>query len=223
MVRHVWERCLASGAFSEVWIATDDERIVQAAKAFGAQALLTSPHCKTGTDRVAEVAKARPDVDVWVNVQGDEPLIRPEMLQSLASAFEEAQVNLATLVRPLEENERSNPNVVKVVLARNGDALYFSRSDIPFQRESQGYPPRYAHLGLYGYRRDALLEWAKLPPSPLEETEKLEQLRALECGFRIRCLMTLQSSLGVDTPADLKKAEMLLGQEISPSGGAPPR
>ena len=213
MVQHVWERCLRSDAFSEVLVATDDERIRDAVERFGGQAVLTSPHCASGTDRVAEVARARPDVRTFVNVQGDEPLIHPDALRSIAMALARPEVEMATLVRPLDEDERQNPNVVKVVLARSSFALYFSRADIPFQRGQEGFPPRYAHLGLYGYRRDVLLELARLPPSPLEEAEKLEQLRALECGFRILCLTSLHRSVAVDTPADLVHAEALLRQD----------
>jgi 3-deoxy-manno-octulosonate cytidylyltransferase (CMP-KDO synthetase) len=117
---------------------------------------------------------------------------------------------MATLIRPLEEEERKNPNVVKAVVGRDGDALYFSRADVPYQREPGASPPRYGHIGLYGYRRDVLLALAQLPPSPLEEVEKLEQLRALESGIRIRCLVTPHRSVGVDTPEDLARAEALL-------------
>lgn len=207
MIQHVWERCVASGAFARVLVATDDDRIRDAVRGFGGEAVMTSPNCASGTDRVAEVARANPDVEVLVNVQGDEPLIHPDVLRAITSAFEDEAVQMATLVRPLEDDERQNPNVVKALLARNGDALYFSRADVPYQREPKGFPHRYGHIGLYGYRRQVLLDLAKLPPSPLEETEKLEQLRALECGFRIRCLLTLHRTLGVDTPEDLAKAE----------------
>lgn len=213
MVQHVWQRCAESGAFSETWVATEDERILEAVQAFGGQAMLTSPHCKTGTDRVAEVALSLKRGDAFVNVQGDEPLIHPDALRGVASLLADADVQMCTLVRPLEEEERQNPNVVKVVMDRNGDALYFSRSDIPYCREPVRFPPpRYAHLGLYGYRRGALLELAKLATSPLEDSEKLEQLRALENGLRIRCALTLHRSFGVDTPADLAHAEKLLSR-----------
>lgn len=215
MVQHVWERCLRSDAFSEVLVATDDERIRDAVERFGGQAVLTSPRCASGTDRVAEVARARPEARAFVNVQGDEPLVHPDALRSIATGLAAPDVQMATLVRPLEEQERANPNVVKVVLTRSSEALYFSRADIPFQRGEDGFPPRYAHLGLYGYRRDVLLELARLPPSPLEEAEKLEQLRALECGFRIKCMVSLHRSLGVDTPEDLALVEALLRQSAS--------
>jgi 3-deoxy-manno-octulosonate cytidylyltransferase (CMP-KDO synthetase) len=211
MVQHVHDRCRESGAFSLVLVATDDERIASAVRAFGGEAVMTSARCRSGTDRVAEVAAQLPDALFFVNVQGDEPLIHPDALRSIAGAFEDPSVQMATLVRPLDPEERQNPAVVKVVLGRNMDALYFSRADIPFERDpGQGFPPRYAHLGLYAYARETLLQLSRLPPSPLEESEKLEQLRALECGFRIRCAVTLHRSVGVDTPEDLRRAEALL-------------
>ncbi len=215
MVQHVWERCRQSNAFVRVFIATDDARIADAVKRFGADVAMTSPDCPSGTDRVAEVARAFPHVQVLLNVQGDEPLVTPEALRELTSAFEDPEVQMATLVRPLRDEERANPNVVKAVLARNGDALYFSRADIPHLREGGAPAPGFAHVGLYGYRRDLLMKLAQLPPTPLEESEKLEQLRALEHGVKIRCRQTNFESLGVDTPEDLARAEAALSR----SGG----
>jgi 3-deoxy-manno-octulosonate cytidylyltransferase (CMP-KDO synthetase) len=214
MVEHVHDRCLESDAFSRVVVATDDERISDAVRAFGGEVMMTSPGCQSGTDRVAEVARALPHAPVLVNVQGDEPFIAPEALSQLAALFDDPAVEMATLVRPLRPEERANPNVVKAVLASNNDALYFSRADIPFDRDAQlGLAPahlaRYAHLGLYGYRRETLLAISGLPPSPLELAERLEQLRALEAGIGIRCGHTPHASLGVDTPEDLARAEIL--------------
>ncbi len=208
MVQHVYERCVDSGAFQAVLVATEDERIVAAVEAFGGQARMTSMACTSGTDRAAEVARAM-EGDVFVNVQGDEPAVHPEALRTLVGAFSDRRVEMATLIRSLEDDERANPNVVKAVVGVDGNALYFSRADIPFQR---GPTPaeRHAHLGLYGYRRETLLKLASLPPSPLEQVESLEQLRALENGIRIACRVTSHVSLGVDTPADLAKAEALL-------------
>jgi 3-deoxy-manno-octulosonate cytidylyltransferase (CMP-KDO synthetase) len=211
MIQHVRERCLQSGAFERVLVATDDERIADAVRGFGGEVVLTSPDCPSGTDRVAEVARQLGDAEVLINVQGDEPLISPDALRELAGAFADPSVEMATLIRPLAAEERSNPNVVKVVLSLNGDALYFSRADIPFDREGAGGAPRWAHLGLYGYRRAVLLRLAGLSPSPLERMESLEQLRALEHGIRIRCRFTSHVSVGVDTPEDLVAAERLLG------------
>ncbi|MGA9523396.1 MAG: 3-deoxy-manno-octulosonate cytidylyltransferase [Myxococcaceae bacterium] len=216
MVQHVWERCVASGAFTRVGVATDDARIADVVRGFGGEVWMTSPTCATGTDRVAEVAGGpAADADVLVNVQGDEPLISPEALRARVGAFEDASVEMATLVRPLAPEEVANPNVVKAVLGLSGDALYFSRAPVPFERDpdpATGPTPRWAHLGLYGYRRATLLRLAALPPSPLEGVEKLEQLRALENGIRIRCRVTHWRSVGVDVPADLLRAEEALRQ-----------
>jgi 3-deoxy-manno-octulosonate cytidylyltransferase (CMP-KDO synthetase) len=213
MIWHVWERCVRSGAFEAVGVATDDARIADAVRGFGGQVWLTSADCATGTDRVAQVALQLPDAQVLVNVQGDEPLISPAALGELASAFDDPAVQMATLVRPLAEDELANPNVVKAVVGLRGDALYFSRAPIPFQRDAgaaHAHPVRFAHLGLYGYRRQTLLALAALPPSPLEQVERLEQLRALENGIRIRCQLTHWRSVGVDTPEDLVTAERAL-------------
>jgi 3-deoxy-manno-octulosonate cytidylyltransferase (CMP-KDO synthetase) len=223
MVQHVYERCLESEAFARIVVATDDDRIAAAVRGFGGEVAMTSPGCQSGTDRVAEVARGEGSAHVLVNVQGDEPLISPEALSQLTSLFADAAVEMATLVRPLEPHERADPNVVKVVLAANGDALYFSRADIPFDRPVQlgGAPaqvPRRAHLGLYAYRRETLLKIASLPACALELSEGLEQLRALEAGVRIRCGLTHHLASGVDTPADLARAEKLWRERRPPPG-----
>jgi 3-deoxy-manno-octulosonate cytidylyltransferase (CMP-KDO synthetase) len=211
MVEHVYARCLESGAFARVIVATEDSRIEEVVRAFGGEVVMTSPACPSGTDRVAEVARSVLDAECWVNVQGDEPTMHPDSLRTLAGCFADPTVQMATLVRPLEENERSNPNVVKAVLTLEGDALYFSRADVPHAKEpSAGTVRRWGHLGLYAYRRDTLLRLAALSPTPLEESEKLEQLRALENGMRIRCLFTPHTGLGVDVPEDIPRAEALL-------------
>ncbi|MBF5045082.1 3-deoxy-manno-octulosonate cytidylyltransferase [Aggregicoccus sp. 17bor-14] len=212
MIQHVWTRCQEAGCFTEVLVATDDARIADAVQGFGGRAVMTSPACPTGTDRVAEVARGRPDVDVWVNVQGDEPLVDPASLRTLAGLFEDADVQMATLVRPLEAADAVSPNVVKAVLALDGDALYFSRATLPFVREAAdvGSVRRWAHLGLYGYRRDTLLRLAALTETPLERAEKLEQLRALEHGIRIRCGQVQGHTVAVDVPEDVAKVEVLL-------------
>jgi 3-deoxy-manno-octulosonate cytidylyltransferase (CMP-KDO synthetase) len=212
MIQHVWERCAESAAFSRVVIATDDERIADAAQGFGAEVRLTSAQCASGTDRVAEVAKAMPEVPSFVNVQGDEPLIAPQALAALCRQLAEPHVEMTTLVRPLEDAERANPNVVKAVLSVRGTALYFSRADIPSARDPAAHPKRYAHLGLYGYRRETLLRLAALAPTPLEKAEGLEQLRALENGIAIHCSVSAYRGFGVDTPDDLARAEQLLSR-----------
>lgn len=212
MVEHVWLRCQESKSFDQVVIATDDVRIAEAVKQFGGQAELTSPACASGTDRVAEVARARPGAgdDVFVNVQGDEPAIHPQSLAILVRAFADARVTMATLVRPLEESERDNPNVVKVVRDQSGHALYFSRHDVPYARDPQVATKRWAHLGIYGYRRQTLLRLAALPPTPLERAESLEQLRALGNGIGILCCETGHRTQAVDVPADVALAEAAL-------------
>jgi 3-deoxy-manno-octulosonate cytidylyltransferase (CMP-KDO synthetase) len=212
MVQHVHERCLEAGVFDRIVVATDDARIADAVAAFGGEARLTSPDCQSGTDRAAEVVRAPEfaDVEVVVNVQGDEPAVHPEALATLAEAMNPHTVQLATLVRPLLEHERSDPAVVKAVVAFDGHALYFSRADLPFERSPVPSLTRLAHVGLYGFRRRALESMSAWPPSPLELTEGLEQLRALENGLRILCKVTTHTNASVDRPQDIQAAEALL-------------
>lgn len=210
MVQHVVERCREAACFSRVVVATDDERILAAIERFGGEAIRSSPSCPSGTDRVAEVAGrlGLPVDAVVVNVQGDEPAIHPESLRILARAFDDAEVEMATLVRPLEDAERPNPNVVKVVLDEHQEALYFSRADLPFQRDPSGPAvQRWAHLGIYGYRCGVLQRLSRLAPTALERAESLEQLRALGHGVRIACRVTPHRSQAVDRPEDLPLAE----------------
>lgn len=210
LIVHVLEACRGSGAFSDVRVATDDERIARAVTQVGGAVERTAAHHPSGTDRVAEVAsRLPPSVDVVVNVQGDEPLIHPEALRALAAAFDDPTVEMATLIRPLRPEEQGNRHVVKAVVDLRGDALYFSRADVPFGTDG-GTAERWAHQGLYGYRRATLVRLAALSPTPLEQAESLEQLRALEHGIRIRCVRTTHLSIGVDTPEDLARAEALL-------------
>jgi 3-deoxy-manno-octulosonate cytidylyltransferase (CMP-KDO synthetase) len=206
MIQHVWERVLRTKGLMRTLIATDDDRIAQAVRAFGGEVVMTG-HCPTGTDRVFQASKDL-DVDVILNVQGDLPLIEPAPLESLLAAFEDPAVRMSTLKRRLEPGEAENPNVVKIVCAQNGDALYFSHSLIPFPRRDG--TPAYAHIGVYAFRKDFLLEVDALPPSPLERAEDLEQLRVLEHGHRIRVVETTHRGVGVDTPDDLKRARARL-------------
>lgn len=206
-----------------VLVATDHDQIAAAARAAGAEAVMTSPACASGTDRVAEAA-AGVSARVVVNVQGDEPLLDPAELDALVAAFDgDPELQMATLARPLAgDHEYADPNAVKVVCARSGDALYFSRAPIPHAREAREAAPPPAgasglvpgvplvHLGIYAFRRDALLAFPGLPPGALERVECLEQLRALEAGWRIRVLPARGEALGVDTPADLARAEAAL-------------
>ena len=219
LVQHVVERCLEAKCFSRVLVATDDERIRSLVTSFGGEAWMTSPACASGTDRVAELAATLglSGEDVVINVQGDEPAVHPNALATLAAAFDDGTVEMATLVRALKEDERQNPNVVKAVLDEAGNALYFSRADLPFQRPStplgmNGAPPRLAHLGLYGYRARVLKRLAALPPTALEKSESLEQLRALGHGIRIACRVTPYESQAVDRPEDVPLAEAALAR-----------
>jgi len=212
MVQHVFERCQESGVFQEIYIATEDERIAEAALGFGAQVLMTSKNCMTGTDRIAEALQQMvcPPQAWVVNVQGDEPAVPPKALRQLVEHVEPG-FEMATLIRPLRPEEAQNPNVVKVAVAQGGRALYFSRALIPFARlEAAPAPSRWAHIGLYAYRQEALLRMARHPPSPLEQTEALEQLRALEMGMSLQCIPCTYSSVAVDVPQDVPLAEAAL-------------
>jgi len=206
LIQHVYERARKAQLADHVVVATDDARIATAARAFGAAVALTRPDHPSGTDRVAEVA-ATMVTDLVVNVQGDEPLIDPAAIDAaIAPLAADETIPMSTLCSPIEGvDELANPNVVKVVFDRNGFALYFSRLPVPFVRDQGGGVTRYRHLGLYVYRRDFLLALAKLSPSPLEEAEKLEQLRVLEHGFNIKVVAVPHAWPGVDTPADLER------------------
>ena len=214
MIQHVVERVRQSAAPKRVIVATDDNRIVAAVEAFGGEAMLTATDHPTGTDRLAEVAAAFPAVDLVINVQGDEPLIPPQAIDALAAAFvDRPDLQMATLICELEDADAQNPAAVKVVASLDGHALYFSRSLIPYPRNPGSHCRYYKHIGVYAYRRDFLLQYAKLPPTPLEQTESLEQLRALEHGFRIRLIETAFRSIGVDTPEDLQRVREIFMTE----------
>ena len=208
VIQHVYERALQARLANRVIIATDDYRIAAAVRSFGAEVIMTRPDHPSGTDRVAEVAKSIV-TDLIVNVQGDEPLILPEVIDAaIAPLLADESLPMGTLCSPLEEvAELANPNVVKVVFDQEGFALYFSRLPIPFVRNHGGAILRYRHIGIYVYRREFLLGLAKLPPTPLEEAEKLEQLRVLEHGYKIKVVVVPYASPGVDTPADLARLE----------------
>ena len=203
MICRVLERASRAQKPEKVIVATDDERIYDAVRAEGGEALLTRADHPTGTDRLAEVAEAYPEVDLIVNVQGDEPLIEPSVIDDLIAPFEmDENLPMATvMVRMDDAAEQLNPNNVKVIVDKLGYALYFSRSLVPYPRAAAG--PVYKHIGIYAYRRDFLLRYARLEPTPLERAESLEQLRALENGYGIRVLETDCRFVGVDTPEDL--------------------
>ena len=213
LVQHVWERCLRAKKLSRVIVATDDLRIAQAAFDFGAEVALTSPKHPTGSDRLAEVAARLRGIGRIINVQGDEPLIEPKLIDRLVTELEEnPRAAMVTAATPfLDAAAVADPNCVKVVADRLGNALYFSRSPIPFVRDLAPANLKFLHhLGIYGYRRAFLLQYVQWKPTPLEQAEKLEQLRALEMGAKIRLVETKHRSIGVDTPEDLASAEKLL-------------
>jgi 3-deoxy-manno-octulosonate cytidylyltransferase (CMP-KDO synthetase) len=226
MIQHVYERAARARLVDAVLVATDDQRIVEAVQASGGQAVLTASTHATGTDRIAEVA-AQLTCDIVVNVQGDEPGIAPEAIDAMVQPMlEDPAMRMATLARPLRDvAELLTPHVNKVVVDRSGYALYFSRAPIPYDRRAWPEAPQllaaagtlppippgcHVHMGLYAYRRDFLLQLAQLPQTPLEQVEQLEQLRVLEHGYRIRVVLTTYESVGVDTPADVARAERLL-------------
>lgn len=211
LVQHVWERCRKVREAEEVIIATDDMRIAEAAFAFGADVALTSAKHPSGTDRIAEVAKKLAGIDIIVNVQGDEPFIEPALIRRLIEVLQkEKSLSMSTAACPLAPGELENPNCVKVVTGLSGDAIYFSRSAIPCDRDGDTDPARFRHLGIYGYRRKFLLDFVKWKQTPLEKSEKLEQLRALEHGAKIRVIKTKAAGPGVDTAEDAKNAAKLL-------------
>jgi 3-deoxy-manno-octulosonate cytidylyltransferase (CMP-KDO synthetase) len=216
MIEHVYRRAEAARCISSVVVATDDARIEAAVRAFGGRVCLTSPSHPSGTDRIAEVA-AGLDCDVIVNVQGDEPLIEPAMIDEAVLPFAADPALMMSTLRRLIDDRREalNPNVTKVVVDREGFALYFSRAPIPFVRDGSPAAPAWRHVGLYAYRRECLLRLAALPPTALERSEALEQLRALEYGIRIKALETRFDSIGVDTPDDLERVRgLFVGRPI---------
>ena len=212
MLEHVYRRAAASSLVSDVIVATDDLRIAVAVRRFGGNVRMTRADHPSGTDRLAEVA-ATLDCDIVVNVQGDEPLIDPQSITEAVAPFaDDPSLQITTLYRRISTpQELADTNIVKVVLDRAGFALYFSRAPIPHVRDPRGgWPPIFGHVGLYAYRRSALLVLAALEPTPLERAESLEQLRALEHGIRIRAVETQYDSLGVDTPEDLEHVRRLI-------------
>jgi 3-deoxy-manno-octulosonate cytidylyltransferase (CMP-KDO synthetase) len=212
LIQHVWERCRRAKKLDAVIIATDDMRIAEAAFAFGAEVALTSPRHQSGTDRVAEVAGNLRGISHVINVQGDEPLISPRLIDQLATTLlAEPDVQMITAATPFGPDEDAdNPNVVKVVLDRESNALYFSRALIPHARDGGPLAPRYRHQGIYGYALPLLLKFVKWKPTRLEQTEQLEQLRALEHGVKIRVAVTSRVSTGVDRPEDVALVEKML-------------
>lgn len=212
MVQWVYERAAVSSCLDALVVATDDERVVQAVHHFGGKAVMTDPCHPNGSSRAAEVARAH-DVDFVINIQGDEPLMDPRMITETVNALSRSGRECATLCRPLEDKQFfDNPHVVKVVRDLQGDALYFSRSLLPYPREGFKLPV-YEHVGIYGYTRDFLFRYVELESTPLAETESLEQLRILEHGYKIRVDITKCPQLGpnVNTEEDLSRVRTILG------------
>jgi len=217
LIQRVYERAARAQRLDQVVVATDDTRILETVEAFGGNAMLTAPDCPTGTDRIAEVARQY-DCELVVNVQGDEPLLRPEMIDQLVAGMEQdPAAQMGTLARAIESAEVwANPNVVKVLFGTTGNALYFSRCSVPYSPDASGGFVRGAahkHIGIYAYRRAFLLRFVAWPQSPLEQTEKLEQLRALENGVTIKVFVTPYDSIGVDRPEDVELVEDILRKQ----------
>ena len=225
MIEHVYRRAADARGIDAVVVATDDERIAAAVENFGGIVRMTQAAHRTGTDRIAEIANDL-SCEILINVQGDLPLIEPDMISEvLHPLITDPSVKMSTLRQATTDAaDIASPHVVKVVVDKNGDALYFSRASIPFQRDggpakaghygADGRPAVYKHIGLYGFRRDFVLTFAALPQTPLEQAESLEQLRALEHGYRIRTVATRFESIEVDTPEDLERVRQLMATRV---------
>ncbi|HOW34927.1 MAG TPA: 3-deoxy-manno-octulosonate cytidylyltransferase [Candidatus Omnitrophota bacterium] len=213
MIWHVWQRARKARLLDDLVIACDDQRIIEAAKSFGARAVMTSKNHASGSDRIMEAVKNL-KADIVVNIQGDEPLVHPSMIDSMVGALlKDKSCPMATVIKPLDrQKDLENPNIVKAIIDKNHFAIYFSRSVIPYNRDCVGIEKigYYKHLGLYAYRKDFLMKFKNLPQSRLEQAERLEQLRVLEAGYKIKTVETRFDTIAVDTAADLKKVEAFL-------------
>jgi 3-deoxy-manno-octulosonate cytidylyltransferase (CMP-KDO synthetase) len=218
VIQHVWENAKKAKTLDDLVVACDDERIMKVVEAFGGKAVYTSPNQPSGTDRLAEVVNPL-NVDIAVNIQGDEPLMKSIMIDNLVLALEEEKAaQMATMMKRIDDDaELTNSNVVKVITDKNGYAIYFSRYAIPYNRTSETDPKKrpvyYKHIGIYAFTKDFLFTFRNLPRSTLENAEKLEQLRALENGYKIKVVETKFDTIGVDRPEDLKRAEEALLRE----------
>ena len=215
VIQWVYEKAQQAKLADMIIVATDDERIFNAVKAFGGEVEMTSVNHKCGSDRIREVAERHPEIAYIVNLQGDEPLIKPESIDAVArNVQEDDKADISTLIRVLtDEEEINNPNLVKCVVDNNGYALYFSRSKIPYER-NENVAIFYGHLGIYGYKRDALMKMTSLPQTPLEKTESLEQLRAIENGMKIKTSVVDFVPVGIDTAEDLEKFKQIVAQKL---------
>jgi 3-deoxy-manno-octulosonate cytidylyltransferase (CMP-KDO synthetase) len=210
VIRHTYENTVATGLFTDVLVVTDSDIIFQEITSNGGKAVMSSKEHESGTDRIAEAVKEM-NVDVVINVQGDEPFVQRASLEKLCNIFHDQSVQVGSLMHILTDEQQINdPNCVKVVVNKQMDALYFSRSVIPYKRDASAQIKYFKHIGMYGYRKDILLQFTALPASLLEQTEKLEQLRLLENGYHIRMAVTEPVGVSIDTPADLEKAKQLL-------------
>lgn len=212
MIQWVYEKVCSVGEIKEVFVATDDQRIFDAVKSFKGQVIMTG-ECSCGSDRVYQASKDL-DCDIVLNIQGDEPLIKIEMIQQLISAFDDANVEMATLKKQIcDENSINNPNIAKILTDVNDNAIYFSRCSIPFNRDKNEGVKYYKHIGVYGYTKDFLSKFVLLPQSSLEIAEQLEQLRAIENGYKIKVIETEYDSIGVDLPEHIQTVERLMGEK----------
>ena len=214
VISHTYHNTLKTGLFDEVWVATDSDIIHQEISSFGGHVVMSTRQHESGSDRIAEAIE-KLDVDVVVNVQGDEPFIQKEPLEQLIKAFLDPAVLVGSLMQRITEPiDIDNPNIVKVVVDQVGDALYFSRSPIPYNRNRQSDVDVFRHIGVYAFRKQTLLEFTGWPMGRLENAEKLEQLRYLEHGISIRMIETSFTGIGIDTPEDLEKAKKLVSEII---------
>ena len=211
VIQWVWEKCIKSNSIERVIVATDDNRILEACRAFGAEAEMTSSEHKSGSDRIAEVAARHPEIAYIINVQGDEPLIEPENIELVRKGVvEDKFADISTIVREIiDMNEVDNPNLVKCIFDVNNYAMYFSRSKIPYERNT-GKSKFYGHLGIYGYKKEALFKMTSLPQTTYEMAESLEQLRALQNGMKIKVSVVKNTPVGIDTMDDFNKFKAMV-------------
>lgn len=209
IIRHVYDNTMSTGLFNDVFVVTDSDIIYKEIKDSGGKVIMSTKEHESGSDRIAE-AIAEMDIDVVVNVQGDEPFIKKEPLEKLVRLFNDDSIQVASLMRKISKEEATNPNNVKVVTDKLGYALYFSRSIVPYQRDERTTVEYFLHVGVYAYKKNALMSFTKWPQSSLEKIEKLEQLRYLENGIKIKMSETDYNNIAIDTPEDLERAKSSL-------------